>query len=244
MAQPNSLRASRGTPSTLIFGNRLLGGIYELLTSQDLWRRHSAGLLEHGRQSDVRSMHTVLDLGCGPGESTFALAEELGDAVTVHGIDKHVAMVNRAQARARRLACGNVSFAVADARRLDLASSTVDLVVGHSFLYLIPPADRDAVLAEATRVLRPGGRLVLMEPNADGSVLASLRHAPLRQAIGRPVTSLRFATSLVLWRVVSGISGRPTRGELARRFAHAGLESITITPTLGNLGLFAAGHKK
>ena len=89
----------------------------------------------------------------------------------------------------------------ADAARLPLAEGSVDACTGHSFLYLV--ADRSAVLAEARRVLRPGGQLVLMEPSARGASPAGVL---------RVSHDVRHLVSVSLWRPFSLLHGRFTPG--------------------------------
>ena len=71
-------------------------------------------------------------------------------------------------------------------------TASLDLAVGHSFLYLIP--DRGAVLREVRRVLAPGGTLVLMEPNEDASLPHAVREGArrCRVALRRPWDASRF----------------------------------------------------
>ena len=213
---------------------------YDLLTRQDVWREQIAGVLEHVVSPDRISR--VLDLGCGPGVSAFVLAERLPDA-TVSGIDIARKMISRAETHHREQFAhlDNVEFAVADATELPFESGTFDLAVGHSFLYLVP--DRQAVLREVRRVMAPGGSLVLMEPNREGS----LREAATR-SFGRDLSgaatwdSLRFRTSMVLWRMVSGNVGRLEPETVRGWFREAGFDTASVLPTLGGLGMHCIGR--
>lgn len=222
--------------------------VYELLTSQDGWRREIASLLRHagGEALARRDGVRLLDLGCGPGESTFALARAFTGEAEVVGIDLYRAMVARARRRHRRRHrdLTGVRFEVADATHLPFAERSFDLAIGHSFLYLV--RDRAAVLREARRVLRPGGQLLLMEPHADGSLRAAARRGLRdRQAgwiVRRPLTGARFLASMALWRLVSGASGRLTADQVRVLFTTAGFENIEVHPTLGGLGLECVGR--
>jgi arsenite methyltransferase len=101
----------------------------------------------------------ALDVGSGPGNITASLARAAGKDGLALGVDISLPML----ARAVRAQSGpNVGFLRADAQRLPLRDNTVDAVVSMAALQLIPkPA---AALAEMARVLRPGGRLVVMVP--------------------------------------------------------------------------------
>src|SRR5207245_5705111 len=116
------------------------------------------------RVSGIESAR-VVDLGCGPGVSTFELARRLPSA-RLAGVDVAPRMLAQARRRCRAagLPSGRITWLNADAARLPLPAASVDACTGHSFLYLV--ANRRAVLAEVRRVLKPGGWLVLVEPHS------------------------------------------------------------------------------
>ena len=215
--------------------------VYDLLTAQRFWRDQIASVLGY---VEGRRPLRVLDLGCGPGVSTFVLAERLGGDSDLVGVDLAHKMVARAQRHHRRYhaALTNVRFEQADATRLPHDEGSFDLAVGHSFLYLVP--DRPAVLAEVRRVLAPGGTLVLMEPRAGGSLLeaASAVGPRWRGASTTPWQASRFVASLVLWRLVSSNAGRMSPGLVEQLFAAAGFREVESHPTLAGLGLHCVGR--
>ncbi len=213
---------------------------YDFLTDQDLWRQQVLRVLDHVAGTPMR----ILDLGCGPGVSAFALGEHLGDGTEITGIDLAHQMVALAERHHRRRYphLDRVRFQQADATALPFDDDTFDLAVGHSFLYLVP--DRPAVLREVRRVLAPGGTLVLMEPAATGSLRrAALRAAPKAPLLWRrPLDTPRFLTSMVLWRTVSAAAGRLDPHRIARLFDDAGFEDVHCRPTLAGLGLHCVGR--
>lgn len=215
---------------------------YDLLTRQELWRQQIARVLDH--LPALASPRRVLDLGCGPGISAFVLAQRLGRDVEVTGLDISPVMIARARRHhaEQHPALTRVRFVQADATQLPFADGAFDLIVGHSFLYLVP--DRPTVLAQARRVLAPGGTLVLMEPSRHGSLVAAGIGAVgrLPQLVRQPWTTSRFLTSMMLWRLVSGAAGRLEPGQVERLFRAAGLEEVTTKPTLGGLGLHCVGR--
>jgi SAM-dependent methyltransferase len=113
----------------------------------------------------------VLDVGCGGGR----LAPILTEARQVVGVD--IAEASIARARARHAALGAFSFARMDAARLGFADGGFDAVVMLDVLDVL--ADPAAALAEAARVLVPGGRLMVTAANKDSLPLRALRRLSL-----------------------------------------------------------------
>lgn len=105
----------------------------------------------------------VLDVGCGPGTDLAALAAAAGPAGAVFGIDQDPRMV--ATARARMAGRPTVQVRQADARRLPFEDHGIDRARADRVLMHV--ADPAAVLADIHRVLCPGGRLTLAEPDWD-----------------------------------------------------------------------------
>lgn len=105
----------------------------------------------------------ILELGCGPGLYACRFAKDFPQ-VTTMGIDLSKRLIRRARERAASLQLRNCTFLEGDAQALDELESSVDAVIV-SRLFLIVP-DKEAVLAEIFRVLRPGGRCFIAEPTS------------------------------------------------------------------------------
>ncbi len=119
-----------------------------------VWRAEQMRLLE---PAGIASGHRVVDLGCGPGFLSLAVAEIVGAAGAVHGVDINARFVADATRRATERGLAHATFHhVADAT-LPFDSASIDVVVAKNVLEYVP--DLRATLAEAVRVLAPGGRL-------------------------------------------------------------------------------------
>lgn len=117
----------------------------------------------------LRPGSTVLDLACGTGLNFPLLATRLGPGGRLLGLDLTRAMLRRAGRRARRR---NVSLIEADAAAIPLADDSVDAVLCSYGMAIVP--DYRRAIAEAVRVLRPGGRLVLLEPQRGRALWAKM----------------------------------------------------------------------
>jgi len=119
------------------------------------WRRLAAAISGVGRGG------RALDVCCGTGDFSFALADRLGVSGLVAGADFTLAMLGRARERARRAGGGVTAFLAGNALKLPFADNTFDCaVVGFG---LRNTTDVSAALAEMARVVRPGGRVVSLE---------------------------------------------------------------------------------
>jgi ubiquinone/menaquinone biosynthesis C-methylase UbiE len=162
-----------------------------------------------GRQPPL----AVLDLGCGTGRFTHALAETFGGPV--YGVEPSTRMREVAERSARH---PNVTYLAGAAERIPLPDSACDLIL--LFLVLHHVQDRRAAAAEIARVLRPGGRLLLSStfPDRRPHILWH-RYFPGARAIEQELF--------------------PTLTEVTRLFTAAGLRTVTVervrqlvTPTL------------
>jgi SAM-dependent methyltransferase len=115
------------------------------------WERAHLGLA-HGER--------LLDVGCGLGEAALGLAQDLGDGGEVVGIDVSERMLRVARSNAGAARC-RVRFIVGDARSLDEPDDSFDAARSERTLQWL--ADPEAAVAEMVRVLRPGGRVSLID---------------------------------------------------------------------------------
>ncbi len=133
----------------------------ELARVPDATAESFAGVANHWLLGRVEPRSIVLDLGCGAGTDLLVAAQMTGPAGRVIGVDMTQAMLERAAAGAGEMGLANVELYESLIESLPLADASVDVVMSNGVIDLVP--DKDAVLDEIDRVLRPGGRLQLAD---------------------------------------------------------------------------------
>jgi ubiquinone/menaquinone biosynthesis C-methylase UbiE len=206
-------------------------GLYAWMTTQRAWRESCCELA--ARLPVSIEPQRVVDLGCGAGGATLEFAR-LRPGDTVAGVDIAWGMLRRARrpAIARRLDRKRLTWIRADGADLPFKTNTIDVVTGHSVLYLV--ANRPAVLKECLRVLRPGGRLIVMEPSDC---------APRLRDVLALSADPRFLLSIALWCPIAALYGRFVPESLEATVRAAGFASWHVSETLSGLGLCAYAHK-
>jgi len=112
--------------------------------------------------ANVKSGESVLDVGCGTGTLAIAAKRRVGNAAAVHGIDASPEMIARAQKKANR-ARVSVAFDVAPAESLPFTDGKFDVVLSTVMLHHLRRAAREQCLREIRRVLKPGGRVLVVD---------------------------------------------------------------------------------
>jgi arsenite methyltransferase len=116
-----------------------------------------AGVANHWVLGRIDPGAVVLDLGCGAGTDLLIAAQMTGPTGRVVGVDMTAAMLRQVRASAEDMGLDNVDTHESLIESLPLEDASVDVVISNGVIDLVP--DKDAVLDEIDRVLRPGGRL-------------------------------------------------------------------------------------
>jgi arsenite methyltransferase len=151
----------------------------------------------------------VLDLGSGGGIDVLLSARRVGPTGKAYGLDMTDGMLALAEENKRKSGLTNVEFLKGEIENIPLPDSSVDVIVSNCVINL--SGDKDRVLREAFRVLKPGGRFAISDVVVTGEVPQQIRK------------------SMELW--VGCVAGALTDTEYQQRLAAAGFESIDIEPT-------------
>jgi ubiquinone/menaquinone biosynthesis C-methylase UbiE len=162
----------------------------------------------------LRPGSAVVDVGCGTGTALFALAHDLGEGGRAVGVDTSAEMI--AVAEQRRPA--SVELVCASAMALPFSDGEFDAYRGERvYQHLDEP---NLALAEARRVLRPGGRLVIAEPDWEGLLVDA-----------EPMLMRRAVTAVSAARPGATVGRRLRRLLFEEKFEHVQIEAITSTVT-------------
>ena len=159
--------------------------------------------------AELGAGETVLDLGSGGGIDVLLSARRVGPAGKAYGLDMTDEMLALARENQRKAGVSNVEFLKGEIEAIPLPDRSVDVVISNCVINL--SADKDAVLREAFRVLRPGGRLAVSDVVVRGDVPAEIRR------------------SVELW--IGCVAGALAESEYRAKLDRAGFEAIDVEPT-------------
>jgi len=152
---------------------------------------------------------TVLDLGSGGGIDVLLSARRVGPTGKAYGLDMTDEMLALANDNKRKSGIENVEFLKGEIEHIPLPDASVDVVISNCVINL--SADKDAVLREAFRVLKPGGRFAVSDVVTRGEILPEIRK------------------NVLLW--VGCVSGAMEETEYRTKLRSAGFEQIEVEPT-------------
>jgi len=151
----------------------------------------------------------VLDLGSGGGIDVLLSAKRVGPTGKAYGLDMTDEMLSLANENKRKAGIANVEFLKGEIENIPLPDNSVDVVISNCVINL--SADKDRVLQETFRVLKPGGRLAVSDVVTRGDILPEIRK------------------SVLLW--VGCIAGALDESDYRSKLASAGFESVEVEPT-------------
>ena len=151
----------------------------------------------------------VLDLGSGGGIDVLLSAKRVGPAGKAYGLDMTDEMLVLANENKRKAGAGNVEFLKGEIENIPLPDNSVDVIISNCVINL--SADKDRVLREAFRVLRPGGRFAVSDVVTRGFISEEIRK------------------SVLLW--VGCLAGALDETEYREKLTAAGFAQIEIEPT-------------
>jgi arsenite methyltransferase len=158
---------------------------------------------------ELKPGETVLDLGSGGGIDVLLSAKRVGPSGKAYGLDMTEDMLALARENQRTAGVENVEFLKGEIENIPLPDNSVDVVISNCVINL--SADKDRVLHEAFRVLKPGGRFAVSDVVARGKVPEMVRK------------------SMALW--VGCVAGALEEREYAAKLAQAGFKEISVEPT-------------
>jgi SAM-dependent methyltransferase len=121
----------------------------------------------------IKKGDTVIDLGSGAGNDAFIARHETGETGKVIGIDFTPAMIERARKNNEVRGFTNVEFRQGDIENMPVVGNTADVVVSNCVLNLVP--NKDVVIKEIYRVLKPGGHFSISDIVLDGELPATIK---------------------------------------------------------------------
>ena len=152
---------------------------------------------------------TVLDLGSGGGIDVLLSARRVGPAGKAYGLDMTDEMLALANENKRAAGAENVEFLKGEIENIPLPDNSVDVIISNCVINL--SSNKDRVIAEAFRVLRPGGRFAVSDVVTKGEMLPEIRK------------------SVLMW--VGCIAGALEENDYRAKLAAAGFGQIELEPT-------------
>ncbi len=228
-------KATSGGPSGCGCGCKSVPGAVDPITVNLYDARQTEGLpveavlasLGCGNPTALATLNpgeVVLDLGSGGGIDVLLSAKRVGPAGKAYGLDMTDEMLQLAKDNQKKAGVENVEFVKGEIEHIPLPDNSVDLIISNCVINL--SADKDKVLAEAFRVLKPGGRFAVSDVVVRGEIPAEIRR------------------NVELW--VGCLSGALDESDYVARLRRAGFEDVSIEPTrvyrLEDAREFLSGH--
>ena len=166
--------------------------------------------------ADLNPGETVLDLGSGGGIDVLLSAKRVGPGGKAYGVDMTDEMLALARENQRKAGAANVEFLKGDIESIPLPDNSVDVVISNCVVNL--STNKDLVVSESFRVLRPGGRFAISDVVARDEISDEIRH------------------NMELW--TGCMAGALQESEYLEKLKSAGFEDISLEPTR----IYEEGH--
>jgi arsenite methyltransferase len=213
-------QARNGKPSCCGTGSLLEGDALDPITGNLYGTDETSGLPAEAVRASfgcgnptalatIQPGETILDLGSGGGIDVFLSAKRVGPTGKVYGLDMTDEMLALARDNQQKAGATNVEFLKGDIEHIPLPDNSVDLIISNCVINLSP--DKDQVLKEAFRVLKPGGRFAVSDIVIRGTMPQEIRH------------------SVELW--AGCVAGALEEAVYLAKLTQAGFEQTSIEPT-------------
>ncbi len=192
--------------------DQITSGLYDEAQKEALPEtavRASLGCGNPTAVADLKPGDTVLDLGSGGGIDVLLSAKRVSPGGKAYGLDLTDEMLSLARENQKKAGVENAEFLKGEIESIPLPDNTVDVIISNCVINL--SADKDRVLNEAFRVLKPGGRFAVSDVVTRGDIPPEIRK------------------SVLLW--VGCVAGALDESEYRHKLAAAGFEHIDVEPT-------------
>ena len=200
------------TPATSCGADPITSNLYDAAQSGEIPAEALLASLGCGNPTALAKLdagETVLDLGSGGGIDVLLSARRVGPTGKAYGLDMTDEMLALANENKKKAGIENVEFLKGEIEHIPLPDNSVDVVISNCVINL--SSDKDAVLREAFRVLKPGGRFAVSDVVTRGEMLPEIRK------------------NVLLW--VGCIAGALEENDYLRKLEGAGFANAEIEPT-------------
>jgi arsenite methyltransferase len=200
------------TASSAGCGDPITSGLYDALQTGQIPEEALLASLGCGNPTSLANLspgEIVLDLGSGGGIDVLLSAKRVGPTGKAYGLDMTDEMLALANENKRKTGVENVEFLKGEIEHIPLPDNSVDVIISNCVINL--SADKDLVVREAFRVLKPGGRFAVSDVVTRGEMPPEVRK------------------NVLLW--VGCVAGALEENEYRSKLASAGFEQIDLEPT-------------
>ena len=201
-----------GSTSSSACADPITANLYDSVQTQQIPEEALLASLGCGNPTALANLNAgevVLDLGSGGGIDVLLSAKRVGPTGKAYGLDMTEEMLALANENKRKAGVENVEFLKGEIEHIPLPDNSVDVIISNCVINL--SADKDQVLREAFRVLKPGGRFAVSDVVTRGEMLPEIRQ------------------SVLAW--VGCIAGALEENEYRGKLVAAGFEQIELEPT-------------